>query len=292
MRALGKRLHPQRIRRTLGAGSCTQEPFRFAAAELRDRPAEAGYRLRGSSLTARVRHPLLDMWALEEVFRFRAYDPPPEATAALRGLGRPPRVLDLGGHIGYFGLFARMLYPDARVTSFEPDPANAAVLSRCIAANGLEDRWELVQACAATGDGEVEFASDYHLSRVLGDATEGIDEMHRRIGAAFPFLEQTALLTTERRRVAARDVFGFLADADFVKMDIEGGEWPLLADARLADLTAAAVVLEYHPVYATGPDPEGQVASALRGAGYATAAPERSHDAGVIWAWREDGLSS
>lgn len=259
--------------------------------ELRDRPAEGRYHLRGSTLVAQVRHPLLDMWALEEVFRFGAYRPPPQAIAALEALGRPPRMVDLGGHVGYFGLFFRRLHPDASVVSFEPDPANAAVLDRCIAANGLGHRWEVVPACAAPADGEVEFVSDYHLSRVAAGGASAVGAMHGRIAAAFPFLEGTALLSSERRRVPARDVFPYLSKADLIKMDIEGGEWPLLADPRMGDLTAAVIVLEYHPVYAPDKDPEGEVARALQRAGYVTAPPQRSHDAGVIWAWRA-GLSS
>ena len=45
--------------------------------------------------------------------------------------------------------------------------------------------------------------------------------------------------------IPAVDIFDHLADADFVKMDIEGGEWPILADPRLADL-GATWVIEFH----------------------------------------------
>ena len=58
-----------------------------------------------------------------------------------------------------------------------------------------------------------------------------------------------------RRRVmlAARsksprvDVFPYLAAADLVKIDIEGSEWEILADARFAGIAARVLVLEYHP---------------------------------------------
>ncbi len=80
-RALGKRLHPQRIRRTLGAASCVRGRGRFVFNEMRDVPAEREYELRESGLTAVVRHPLLDMWAIEEMFRLHAYRPPPGAAA-------------------------------------------------------------------------------------------------------------------------------------------------------------------------------------------------------------------
>jgi len=291
-RALGKRLHPQRIRRTIGAASCVRAGPRFLLNELRDRPADRHYRLRDSGLIAQVRHPLLDMWALEEIFRFHAYRPPPRAARAIRSLGPRPRVVDLGGHVGYFGLYLRGLVPGARVVSFEPDPDNVKRLRRCVAANALGERWEVVEACAMTADGEVQFASDFHLSRVVAGGGEGNEEMHDRIGAAFPFLRETALLAGQERRVESLDVFPYLAEADFVKMDIEGSEWAILADPRLAGLRARVIVLEYHPVYAPVADPEAEVGRMLRAAGYEVGDAERGHDAGLLWAWKASGRNS
>ena len=43
--------------------------------------------------------------------------------------------------------------------------------------------------------------------------------------------------------------------ADFVKMDIEGGEWPILGDPRLRDLERLTLVMEYHRVGAPRPFP-------------------------------------
>jgi hypothetical protein len=58
---------------------------------------------------------------------------------------------------------------------------------------------------------------------------------------------------------------------------------------RLADLEAAAVVLEYHPAYGPDADPEAMVERALAGAGYETRVAERGDDAGLVWAWKADG---
>jgi FkbM family methyltransferase len=292
MRALAKRLHPQRIRRTCGAASCVRESAAFVANELRDAPITRQYRLRETGLLAQVRHPLLDMWAIEEMFRFRVYDPPAPVARALRGLQRPIRIADLGGHVGYFGLFMRRLFPDASIVSFEPDPDNVALLRRCIEANQLQDRWDVVQACAAVADGTVEFASSYHLSRMYPPSEQPLEEIQRRISAAFPFMEGTALLQPELRQVQARDVFPFLTDADLVKMDIEGAEWGILADLRFAELRASAVVLEYHQIYTSEPNPEAVLVRDFERAGFQAGEPERGGDAGVIWAWRDDVRSS
>ena len=66
--------------------------------------------------------------------------------------------------------------------------------------------------------------------------------------------------------VPGLDIFPFLDDVDLLKMDIEGGEWSLLADPRFG--AARAVVLEYHPMMCPGPDPRVLVKELLSARGY------------------------
>jgi FkbM family methyltransferase len=291
LRAFAKRLDRERIRRTLGAASCVREPARFVIGELRDIPIVGRYRLRSSGLLAEIRHPLLDMWVLEEIFRFRVYEPPAPVRRALAAIERPVRILDLGGHVGFFGIFMRGLLPDPSIVSFEPDPRNFASLRRCIEANGLQHRWRAIEACAATADGTVEFQSSFHLSRVAASSDDSLREFQTRVGDRFTFLRGTELLSAEPREVACRDVFPFLAQADLVKIDIEGAEWEILADHRLAELEAVAIVLEYHPIGAP-PDPEGTLQRELERAGYQVAPSSRGPDAGTVWAWKAGGPTS
>jgi FkbM family methyltransferase len=260
--------------------------------ELRDIPSVGRYQLRDSGLLAEVRHPLLDMWVLEEVFRLRVYEPPPAAARALATLERPARIVDLGGHVGYFGLFMRQLYTDASVVSFEPDPRNVEILRRCIEANGLRERWQVIEACAATRDGTAPFQSSFHLSRVAAEDDDALGDLQRRIAGTFSFLEGTALLSPEVHQVAARDAFPSMLDADLIKIDIEGGEWQLLADPRLGELEARAIVLEYHPSYLPGADAAATVALELGRAGYEMGPRIRGGDADMIWAWKPEARSS
>ena len=278
-----------RVRRTLGAASCVRQPLRFAVNELRRAggPVEREYRLRRGGRVARLRQPLLDMWVLEEVFRFREYEPPHIVRDLLRALGRPPRVLDLGGHVGLFGLYVDQAFPGASITSFEPDPDNARLLRRCIEANALDERWKLVEACAAVRDGSTEFVSSHHLSRAGAGAHEALEQMQAGIGSAFPFLAGTPLTSSRRRTVDTRDVFPWLSRADFVKMDIEGAEWELLADPRFASAPARALVLEYHPSYGPGDSALSVLRELLERAGYVLGAPRIGTDGGVLWAWRD-----
>jgi len=263
-----------------------KESVRFFASELHGSRTAAQYRLRESGLTAHVRHPLLDMWVLEEIFRFRVYEPPPQAARSLAGVEGPLRILDLGGHIGLFALYACGRFPGASVVSFEPDPASRELLYRSIESNDLAQRWRVVGACAATGGGSVEFASSGQLSRADPGGDGALQDIQERIGGAFPFLRGTALLTPERVKVPRIDVFPFLAKADFVKMDIEGAEWEILADSRIAELGAASIVLEFHPTYGPGSQAEAVLREVLAGAGYEVGDVAGGGDTGMLWAWK------
>ncbi|MBV9464710.1 MAG: FkbM family methyltransferase, partial [Solirubrobacterales bacterium] len=227
----------------------------------------------------------------EEMFRFRAYEPPSALAGALASHPRPLRILDLGGHAGFFGLFMLGLFPDCTITSFEPDPDNARILRGCVAANALGDRWQVIEAAGATSDGMAEFCSSFHLSRMAPSPDPHLQALQRRLGGVFPFLRGTALLGAEGRHVECRDVLPLLGDADLVKLDIEGAEWEILGDGRFRDAGLRAIVLEYHPAYGPGEDAEATVTRALAGAGLEATAPVAGADGALVWAW-EPGLRS
>jgi FkbM family methyltransferase len=247
-----------------------RERWRFALREGLGVSRPATYRLRPSGLAVRVRHGrTYDPWALHEVRRGGDYEPPrplPEL------VGREPRkIVDLGANVGFFGIHALEHYPSASVIGFEPDPHNAASVRAAIRLNGLEDRWQLVEAAAAAADGELRFvAGQGSNSHVAAD-----DELEETI------------------TVQSLDVFPYLDDVDLLKIDIEGGEWAILGDDRFAELRPRAVVLEYHSLLCPSDNPRREVTTLLERAGYAVR-PAESDDnpdegpfwgMGVMWAW-------
>jgi len=222
---------------------------------------------------------------LEEVFRRREYEPPAELREKLESI-RPLRVADLGGHVGLFGLFVLGEFPDARVVSFEPDPANLISLRKCVEANELADRWEIVPFAAGTTDGNVNFISGYHLSHV-DTQPEAIDAA--TLTRIFPFLAKSDLLRRGTHPIQVRvvDCFPVIRGADLVKIDIEGGEWPLLDDPRLAEIEAEAVVLECHRASSPIADATGYARDRLEAAGYRLVdVHDASGEAAMIWASR------
>jgi FkbM family methyltransferase len=208
--------------------------------EVVGRRAAREYTLKHSGLTAVLRHPLLDIAVLSE-FGQGEYAIPPETERRLKTLGRPVRVLDVGANVGLFALRIFAQFPDARVVSFEPDPANLAALNRSVAANPTL-AWRIVPAAAGVKDGEATFISDGALGQLSSVAESYGGHTDTGIWLPLAVKPETREITVE-----VRDVFPYLRNYDLIKMDIEGAEWDLLNDPRFGDLDAIALVLEAHP---------------------------------------------
>jgi FkbM family methyltransferase len=248
----------ERIVATILRATTVRERARFVLRELPRRPVLGRYHLRDSGLVALVRHGTPDVATLDEVFYQREYELPVRVDAALRSLGRKPRVLDLGANIGLFGLSIAASFEGALVTAVEADPFNAEVLRRCVAENVLDVSWEVIEAAAGTS---VSFAAGrFSLSRI----EEG----------------------SGHETVPMIDVMPYLSRADLAKIDIEGGEWTILGDERLA-AAAPFLVLEYHPQLCPGENPGAVAESFLTEAGYEVEPVGSKPDGfGLVWATR------
>jgi FkbM family methyltransferase len=246
----------------VGRALTVRESTAFVAREALGRRGLFLYTLRDSGLRVALRHGTGDVVTAGEIWRNRDYEPVAEVAAAL---GAPARVLDLGGNVGLFALQALGRWPAAHVTSYEPDPVNAAVARRSLAANDLHPRWTVVEAAAGAAAGTASFAG-------------GQDALSHLVDDGDPRATQT---------VEVRDVLPEVAGADLVKLDVEGGEWALLADPRFAAAPPRVLVLEYHPDGCPGPDPHAAVRAALDAAGLRVADIWRRDDGhGMLWAWR------
>jgi FkbM family methyltransferase len=232
-----------------------RERRRFIRNELRRRPVTAAYRLRESGVSIALRHHTGDVMVLDEIFSQREYEPPPEVE-----LGSVESAVDLGANIGLFGAWLLGRAPAARIVGYEPDPGNAAVHRRALEANGLGERWRLVEAFAGSAHGTTSFSAGLHATSHEGSGIE----------------------------VPVVDVLPELARADLVKIDIEGAEWALLADPRFANISADVVVLEYHGDGCPDPDPKASATSKLVAAGFEVVSgpAKEAYGAGILWGVR------
>jgi FkbM family methyltransferase len=231
----------------------------------------ARYELRRTPGVFHLRHGSGDVAILNKIFArdpaLSSYQPPAEIAAALDATAAP-RLLDVGANIGLFGVFALARWPEARITSFEPDPDNFRVLDRTVAANRRDGNWDAVPVAVSNRAGELSFAPGHGAKAHL---------------APTPADERTIV-------VPAIDFFEQQGDGvDLVKMDIEGGEWEILADPRLATLKARVIRLEWHTLLCPEPDARANAIKLLRAGGFPHVIDgDRQHQRnGVLWAWRD-----
>jgi FkbM family methyltransferase len=262
LRRLVKSKLGERIVYTLRVARLVKRPLAFIAGEMRGEGVETLV-LRNSGTKVTVRRRSGDLVMLHQILGRDIYAEPAEVAARLAALGRPPRIADLGGNVGFFTMRMLERHPGAEVFAVEADPDNAEVFARTIAANGLGDRVELVHAAAATEPGSVSFAAgNYFQSRVVEGPGDGT-------------------VTVE-----AIDVLPVLADRDLIKIDIEGSEWPILADPRFRELTAPVVTMEWHAHGCPDEDPAAAAERALGAAGYTVHHESADPGCGTLWAWR------
>jgi FkbM family methyltransferase len=247
-----------------------RESTPFALRELSGRRSTHVYRLRESNLRLSIVHSTADAHALDQAFYQHAHEPPPVALAALQNLHRPLRALDLGANVGLWGLWLYGRFPVEHVLGLEPDPENVERHLAQIRLNGLGDSWEVLEAAAVTVDGPVSFT--------VGQATNG---------------RVTATAETGTTSVPGRDTFALLEGIDLLKIDIEGGEWAILADPRFADLSVPVVMLEYHAHGAPSSNPASDARLALERGGYRTETmAETTPGFGVVWGCKRPSVSA
>lgn len=140
-----------------------------------------------------------------------------------------PFIIDCGSNIGMATLFFKILYPGARVMAFEPGPDSFEMLQRNVTANHLPGV-ELHQAAVGDAEGSI----DFFRATAPGSVTSSTRV--QRTGGVKTTVKQVRLSSLIDR------------DVDFLKMDIEGGEWAvmndLVASGTLRRIQQMAI--EYH----------------------------------------------
>lgn len=110
-------------------------------------PAKKRADLHGVKLDIRGLSPLMKNHILQDRYEFQ------ERRLALRCLTRKDVVLELGGAIGFIGLFCRKVIGVRHHVTVEPNPNTQAMLRRNYALNKMEPR--LIEAAASAQDGEI-----------------------------------------------------------------------------------------------------------------------------------------
>jgi FkbM family methyltransferase len=126
-------------------------------------------------------------------------------------------------------LYFRHVYPQSRIIGFEPDPVIFPYLQENIARNGLKDV-KLVQAALTAHKGTLTFYSDGKYGSCSAEhVPTDIPEGWTRCDV--PCVRLRDYLTES---------------VDFLKMNIEGAEWDVLADSEGQLRHVREMVIEYH----------------------------------------------
>lgn len=110
-------------------------------------PVKRRATLHGVKLDISGLSPLMKNHILQDRYEFQ------ERRLALRCLTRKDVVLELGGAIGFIGLFCRKVIGVRHHVTVEPNPNTQAMLRRNYTLNKMEPR--LIEAAASAQDGEI-----------------------------------------------------------------------------------------------------------------------------------------
>jgi FkbM family methyltransferase len=205
-------------------------------------PAVKGASLEGVRLDLRGLSPMMKNIILTK--RYEAQ----ERRLCAKSLGAGDVVLELGGAIGFVGLYCRKTLGVKRVVSVEANPATLARLHDNYARNGL--RAEVIHAAAAAADGtlDLDVSGEFWENRVSGgEAAPAVKVM------TVPALSLSSILDRLPEPPTA------------LVCDIEGAERFL--DFSALPRSVKTIIMELHPGF-IGEDATRAILKRLGGLGF------------------------
>jgi FkbM family methyltransferase len=185
---------------------------------------QALVKLRSSKLVFYVRG-VMDVWSIKETFIDRFYE------RFGSRIGSNWTIIDIGGGIGDFTLFAAVSCPNNRVLAFEPYAESYDMLLRNVNRNDIKN----VEA--------------YPLAVAGVSGVVNLD-----ISGGEPLQVQSVMETTTNYSftvpsISLEDIFNqyHLSHCDLLKLDCEGGEYPILLNTPSSLFSRIKrIVMEYH----------------------------------------------
>lgn len=174
----------------------------------------------GFDIACRVQKPWLDLNVVTEVIANDSYG----VRDLYDGLGPDgvQFILDVGGHIGSFGLLAKSLWPNAMLIAIEPHPENYYLYGENLAINGLTRHSHVVHA--AIGYDQSCTCLVNSPSTTGGCVMRRKDEAQQYIDEGYRFYDK--ILDDDVPLITVADIvrrFG-IDTFDLAKWDCEGGE--------------------------------------------------------------------
>jgi FkbM family methyltransferase len=163
-----------------------------------------------NGMTITTRPYYIDGSALNEVWFDRSYDP--NAFGIPFDWKSAKNIIDVGGHIGTFTLFAAAKAPTAQMVTLEPEPGNFTMLTANLAGNQLLSR--VTPHNMGLGDGN-------SITLFTFPHDRGGNSVHRTQEGGIPVTIQT---------ISLKEIFDRhgITVCDYLKIDCEGAEYDAL----------------------------------------------------------------
>jgi FkbM family methyltransferase len=140
-------------------------------------------------------------------------------------------IIDIGGHLGFFSLYASLLNPTVPIYSFEPHIGNYELLKQNLRDNKVKNVYPK-QVAVSDKIGDVKLI----LSKE--------DLNHSIVHAIEPTGEEQSVQTTTLERIFQKNNIGH---CDLIKIDSEGSEFALIyATPKDVLDRVSTIFLEYH----------------------------------------------
>jgi FkbM family methyltransferase len=196
----------------------------FRRIAYRDRNEAVEVRLRAArGTTVRIRPGTSDAAVLWDTFHEKFHLPPSPLKANAT-------ILDLGANVGYTALHFAKLYPQALVLAVELDARNCEAAAINLRS---QPRCRLIHGAVWSEDGAVAYNPNEEAWAFHVDSnTAGSN-----------------LATVPARTVSSLMAEHGLSHIDYVKMDIEGAEWPVLSSGASWLAKTAMLKVELHPKF-------------------------------------------
>ena len=144
-----------------------------------------------------------------------------------------PIIIDCGSHIGMSVIYFKTIYPNAKITCFEPDNYTYSILKNNIESNGLLDV-EINNVAVMKFNGLTEF---YTVENSKSDVA--MSTIKERVK------------NSKKNIVKAKKLSQYIdEEVDFLKIDIEGAEYDVLQElkssGKLSDIKQIAIEFHHH----------------------------------------------
>ncbi len=173
----------------------------------------------GEQLRVETHHDLVTLWI---IFFRNEYRVPKNCTT----------IVDAGANIGAFSLYSARRAPRATIHALEPFPSTRARLAQTLDQNHLTSRVKVYDLGLADVSGSTRHMSSDGPSQSRGTTTQAVPgSVPVKVSTLEQFLDDAEI-----------------AEADFLKMDIEGAEHEVIHSSPPSVVRRfREIALEYHP---------------------------------------------